>query len=139
MSADDYGVGERQHLTVVAGLDGYWATITGADADRDISKVKDGGEKKPRLIIGDSDTSDLVTSRPWMASRDAPMYERLLRIVTDGGTFRTQVTSTDTDADFIPIAAARSWEVELKGVRSPEGNRESNNSKRLELVWTVRG
>lgn len=135
--ADDY-IGERQHLTVVAGLEGFWATITGGDTDREITKVRDGGQKQPSLIIGDSDTSDLVVSRPWSAGRDAPVFARLDRLVKVGGSFRTQVTSTDTDADFVPVAAARSWEVELKTVRAPEGNRESNNPKRLELVFAVR-
>lgn len=134
---DDF-IGERQHLTVVAGLDGYWASITGGDTDREITKVKDGGEKKARLIIGDSETADLVVSRPWSASRDAPIWRRLDRIVKGGGSFATQVTSVDTDADFVRIGEPRSWEVELKTVRSPEGNRQSNNPKALELVFTVR-
>lgn len=135
--ADDY-IGERQHLTVVAGLDGFWAAIDGGDRDREITKVKDGGEKRSKLIIGDADATDLVLSRPWSASRDAPIFARLDRLVADGGSFVTQITSTDTDADFVPVAAARSWEGELKTVRAPAGNRDSNNAKRLELVFTVR-
>lgn len=134
---DDF-LGERQHLTVVAGLDGYWATFTGGDSDRDISKVKDGGEKRSHLILGDPDTSDIVVSRPWSASRDAPVFARLDAMVKDGRSFATQITSTDTDTDFVPVAAARSYQVELKTVRAPEGNRDSNNAKRLELVFAVR-
>lgn len=132
-------VGERQHLSTVAGLEGFWSVRTGGDTDRTIDKVYDGGALEPDLIIGDTETSDVVVSRPFDTVRDGPIYKRLRALLKAGGSFATTIAEVDTGPDFARAGSdPRTWQGELKTVRSPEGNRQSTTAKRLELVFTVK-
>lgn len=130
-------VGERQHLSTVAGLDGFWAVRTGGDTDRSIEKVYDGGAEKPDLIIGDTESGDVTVSRPFDTMRDGPIYARLNELLKRGGSFFTTISEVDTAPDFSRAGDPRTWQGELKTVRAPEGNRTSTTAKRLELIFVV--
>lgn len=127
----------RQHLTTVAGLDGFWATIAGGRTSVDHQKVYDGGKLNPDLLQSAPTHEDLTVSRPFDTTRDAPIAARLRRILSDGGEWSTTVSKVPTDGDFTPIGGAVVHEVRLKSVKDPDGDAASNNPTMIELVFTT--
>lgn len=126
---------QRQHLTSVKGIEGYWARKTGGDKSGDTTKVWDGGAKVPDVLGQPPETSDVVLVRPYKPERDGPLAKRLRLQVNK---WRTTVTVQDTDPDLVPIGDPTVYsDALLKAVGEPERNAASGDTGELTLTFAV--
>lgn len=134
-------IAQRQWLITVsspqAHIAGFWATRTGGDTTVEHSKARDGGNPVADLMQGPGETADVVVSRPWKPERDATIDAALRRRLEAG--FRTEVTisQTPTDSDYTPLGPPLVWVGQLKAVKSPEANADSNTASMFELTFTT--
>lgn len=126
---------QRQHLTKVTGIDGYWSTFEGAEVSADTNKVYDGGSLTPSVLTAPSETDDVKVSRPYKPEEHGNLVADLMRRV---GRWRTTVSRQDTDADLIPIGKPLVFaDALLTGVKLPDGDASSSDAAMLELTFTV--
>lgn len=126
---------QRQHLTSVQGIEGYWARKSGGDKAGDTSKVWDGGAKTPDVLGQPPETSDVVLTRPYKPERDGPLAKRLRPQVNK---WRTTVTIQDTDPDLVPVGDPTVYsDALLKGLTEPERDASSGETGEITLTFAV--
>lgn len=131
-------IAQRQFLTKIAGVDGFWATFSGGEVSVEHTRQFDGGAKVPDLLTGNPQISDVTVSRGYDPVRDAPIRSQLMRGLAEGRSFRTTITRTPTDEDFSPIGAPEVYEVQLKSVTPSDADANSADAARLQLVFSTR-
>lgn len=131
-------IAQRQYLTKIAGVDGLWATFSGGEANVDHTKIYDGGAITPDVISGNSQLSDITTSRPFDPTRDGPIRAQLVRALAQQRAVTTTITRTPTDPDYTPNGDPEVYEVVLKTVTPTESDANGSDPARLQLVWTTR-
>ncbi len=131
-------IAQRQHLIVVAGIPGFWATRTGGEVTVAHTKTRDGGSLTPDILQGPAEVADITVSRSYDSTRDDAVIARLQSMLQNGTVWNTTITSTPTDGDFVPNGPPRTWEVFLSKVMAPDADAESNNASKVELTFTAR-
>lgn len=127
----------RATLVSIDGLPDYYATFSGGEVTAEVAKAWDGGRKTADLVPGAPDTSNLVCGRPYGAARDQEIVRRLEKLV---GSWRTTVTTQDTDSDFTPIGEPTTYaDALLVRVKRPESDAASGDSKTYELEFATSG
>lgn len=127
---------QRQHLTSVDGIPGYWATKTGAETTAETSKVWDGGQIKPVVLSSPKDTANIVVGRPYYPEQHAALRRQYARLV---GRFRTTVKVQDTDPDLVPIQGALATypDALLVRVSAGDGDAGSSDARVWEMEFAV--
>lgn len=128
----------RQFLTKIAGIDGFWATMSGGEITVNQTKSYDGGAADPDILTANSEISDITVSRPFDPVRDGPIRVALTRALAQQRAIVTTITRTPTDPDYTPLANPEIYEVQLKTVTPPESDANSADASKLQLVWGVR-
>lgn len=128
---------QRQFLVKVEGVDGYFATKGGGESESETRKVWNGGSLQPEVLGDPAEVGDVTITRPYSATRDAPVQKRLQPLT---GRWRTTVTVTPTDADLVPVADPTVYSnALLRRVGPPEHDAASGDPSVLELVFTPEG
>jgi hypothetical protein len=127
---------KRQFLNKVDGIDGLFATKTGAEVSAAANKVWDGGKLRPEIIAGPAETGDIVLTRPF----DPEQHQALvLRLKKQVGIWRTTISVQPTSSDL--TAANVPPEVHpgalLINVKAPEADAASGDQALLELTFAV--
>lgn len=131
-------IAQRQFLTKVAGLEGFWATFSGGEVSVEHSRVFDGGALTPDLLTGNPTISDITVSRGYDVTRDGPIRANLQRALAQGRSFETTITRTPTDEDYTPTGPPEVYEVKLKTVTPSDADANSADAARLQLVFSTR-
>jgi hypothetical protein len=127
----------RQFLVKVEGIDGFFATKSGGEVTADSSKVWDGGSLKPSVLASPPEVGDVTCSRPYDRTRDQPMLDRLILMVSSWTT-TVSVTPTDGALNVIPGTKPRVYSgALLTGVREVEPDASSGDASDLELTFAV--
>lgn len=126
---------QRQFLVKVDGVDGYFATKTGAETTSEVTREFDGGSLEPELLAGPASTSDLVCSRPYKPERDAHLV-RLYRPLV--GRLRKTVSVQATDADLVAVGRPTVYpNALLIGVSEPDTDANSGTASRVQLTFAI--
>lgn len=131
-------IAQRQFLTKVAGIDGYWATFSGGEPSVEHTRQFDGGSLVPDLLSGNPAISDVTVSRGYDPTRDGPVRAALARALAAGKGFSTTITRTPSDEDFTPMGDPEVYEVKLKSVTPAESDANSADGARMQLVFSCR-
>lgn len=131
-------IAQRQFLTKVAGIDGFWATFAGGETSVEHTRQHDGGSLVPDLLSGNPTISDITVSRGFDPTRDGPTRSRLARALSAGKGFRTTISRTPTDEDYTPTGAPEVYEVQLKTVTPSDADANSADAARFQLVFSTR-
>lgn len=134
----DTMISQRQFLTKVAGIDGYWSTFSGGETSVEHSKQFDGGSLVPDVLSSNPVISDVTVSRGFRPERDAAIRRLLQRALAQGRAVRTTITRTPTDEDYTPIGQPEVYDVQLRSVTPSDSDANSGDASRLQLVFTVR-
>lgn len=131
-------IAQRQFLTKVAGLDGYWATFSGGEVSVEHTRQFDGGSLVPDLLTGNPSISDITVSRGYSVTRDGPIRAQLARALSQGDSFETTISRTPTDEDYTPIGPPEVYEVKLKTVTPSDADANSAEGARFQLMFSTR-
>lgn len=131
-------IAQRQWLTKVAGIDGFWATFSGGEVAVEHTRQYDGGSLVPDLLSGNPTISDITVSRGYDPNRDGPLRSRLSLALAQGKGFRTTITRTPTDEDYTPIGRPEVYEVSLRTVTPSDADANSADGSRFQLVFSTR-
>lgn len=131
-------IAQRQYLTKVAGIDGFWATFSGGEVSVEHTRQHDGGALVADLLTGNPTISDITVSRGYDPTRDGPIRAQLSRDLARGKAFRTTVTRTPTDEDYTPIDDPEVYEVQLRTVTPSDADANSADAARIQLVFSTR-
>jgi len=124
-----------QFLVKIAGWDGYFVSRTGGETSAPVTKVYDGGAEFPETVAGRKDVSNIVCGRHFDPNRDGPIRAQFKNQV---GRFRTTVSVTPTDENFIPTGPADVYpDALLSRFGPPTADAESNDPSRYEVEFTV--
>lgn len=131
-------IAQRQFLTKVAGLEGFWATFSGGEVSVEHTRQFDGGALTPDLLTGNPSISDITVSRGFDVTRDGPIRSTLARSLAQGRAFKTTITRTPTDEDYTPTGVPEVYEVQLKSVTPSDADANSADAARIQLVFSTR-
>lgn len=130
----DYAA-QREHLTSVDGIDGYWAQKSGGDIESEPTKVHDGGKLRPDSITNPSEFGQITLQRPYKRVRDREMLAALRPQV---GRYRASITVQDTrdrlEPDGEPVVYPDAL---LVGITEPERDASSGEPQMVELTFDV--
>lgn len=129
---------QRQHLTSVDGVPGYWASRSGGETTAETSKVWDGGSLRAVTLSAPAETANIVVGRPYYPARHAALRKSL---AARTGRWRTTVTVQDTDPDLGPLSPPMAVYPDALLVRCtpPEGDASSSDGAVWELEFAVDG
>lgn len=128
---------QRQHLTTVDGVAGYWASRTGGEVTAETSEVWDGGALRPSQLSAPASTDNIVVGRPYYPDKHQRARRDLSRRV---GRLRTTITVQDTDADLVPIGTPDVYPgALLVRCTPPEGDASSSDAGMWEMEFAVTG
>jgi hypothetical protein len=128
---------QRHFLVYVNGIPGPFATQEGGETEAAVTKVWDGGKKKPDLLSEPPDTSNLVMGRPYSPDEHQPIIDRLRPLA---GQWRTTVTKQPTDPDFTPIGKPITYPNSLLvRMSEPELDASSGEAARWEVEFATSG
>lgn len=119
------------------GIEGFFATKTGAEQDSPSTEAWDGGELTPDILTGPAMPTPVVVSRPYDPHRDAPVIKRLRGLV---GQWETTVSVQDTDEALIPLPGVDPEvypKAKLTHLTTHEVDAASGDPKRFELTFTI--
>lgn len=126
---------QSHQLVEVAGFPGYFANKEGGEISAEVSKVYDGGSKKPENMAGPSETDNVTVSRPYRPSVHGPILKSLAKQV---GTWRTTVSVWDTDPDLGPIGTPVVYaNALLIRMARPEFDASGSDASTFELEFAV--
>lgn len=127
----------RQQLVEVAPFPGYFATKTGGEITADVTKVWDGGARRPENMAGPPSTADVVVGRPYRPGIHGPILKDLARRV---GSWRTTISVWDTDPELGPIGTPVVYaNALLVGLTRPDLDASSSDPSSLSLAFAVEG
>lgn len=133
----DQPASQRQHLTKLDGVDGYWASRSGGEVTAETSKVWDGGALRAVTLSAPAETANVVLGRPYYPTRHADQRRAMARRV---GSMRSTITVQDTDADLVPIGRPTVYpDALLVRCTPPEGDASSSDGAVWELEFAVDG
>lgn len=128
---------QRQHLTNVDGVAGYWASRTGGEVTAETSKVWDGGALRPVTLSAPAETGNIVVGRPYYPDRHQAVRRDLSKRV---GRWRTTITVQDTDPDLVPIGTPDVYaDAMLVRCTPAEGDASSSDGGVWEMEFSVDG
>lgn len=126
---------QRQFIVTVTGIEGPFATKSGAETSADVTKVYDGGSTTAESLAGPATTDNLTLTRPYRATRDAGIIKALRPRV---GAFRATVTVQPADADLIPYGPPTVYaNALLMRLAEPEHDAASGDPGTMELEFSV--
>lgn len=136
----DQAIAQRQFLTKVDGIVGYWRTFSGGEVSQEHTKQHDGGSLVPDIFSGNPMVSDITVTRAYRPGRDGPIRAELAGKLAGGKAVMKTITRTPTDEDYTPIAGAKDevFECRLKSVTPSDADANSADSAVFQLVFTVR-
>jgi hypothetical protein len=128
---------QRHFLVSINGIPGYFATQEGGETEAAVTKVWDGGKKKPELLSEPPDTSDLVVGRPYSPDEHQSYIDKLRPLV---GVWRTTVTKQPTDPDFTPIGKPVTYPSSLLvRMSEPQLDASSGDAATWEMAFATSG
>ena len=131
---------QRQFLVSIAGVAGtFWAQTSGGDVSVPNSKVYDGGNPTPGVITGNPVVDDLVCTRAYASTRDAPIEASMKAYLAAGKVFSTTITQVPTDPAFSPNGRpGETWQGQLTKVTVPkvDAMKQGASTATLALTFT---
>lgn len=126
---------QRQYLTRVSGIEGYWATFSGGNISSDTNKVYDGGNPVPEVLAGPSEADNVTVGRPYDINRDASIVESLRQQV---GRFVATISVQPTDRNYNALGRPRVFpDALLVGLTEPDYDATSGDAAQIELEFAV--
>lgn len=126
---------QRSFLVSVAGIDGYFATITGGNSPATVSQAWNGGDLTPAQVAGPPVPENVTVGKPFKPERDAEIIKRLRQLISQ---WRTTVSKQPTDASLIPLGPATVYpEALLIDVQEAEADAGSGDPARWSLVFAI--
>lgn len=128
-------IASRQHLVKVSGIEGYFATFSGAAISSDTNKVYDGGNLVPEVLSGPAEADNITVGRPYDLNRDPELLNRLRRQV---GVFEATISVQVTDRNLNAVGKPRVYpNALLIGITEPEYDATSGDAAQFELEFAV--
>lgn len=132
-----HDISEARWLIEVAGVPGTFQTKTGGATGVEHTKSRDGGQLKPRIYQGPPNTDDLTVSRDFQVPRDEEVRRALQARLNSGQRFTAVITCRPLSETMGAVGQPHVYEGVLQKVTPPEGNANSGQPSKLELVFTI--
>lgn len=121
----------------LAGIDcGDWETMTGREMDSDGDAYRPLPGQSQVAMGGPKTYSEITVGRTYLPERDFQLAKTLRTL---GSKATGSCTESELDDDYNAFGNATTWSVRLKGVKTPDTDRDSANRKKIELTLTVSG
>lgn len=126
---------QAQQLVEVAGIPGYMATKEGGEVSAEVSKVYDGGSRKPESMAGPPETDNVTVSKPYRPLVHGPILKAWAKQV---GSLRTTISVWDTDPDLGPVGQPTVYaNALLVRLARPEFDASGSDAGTFELEFAV--
>jgi hypothetical protein len=126
---------QRQFLIKVRGIDGYFAQKTGGEIAAPVSKVWNGGKKKPSLLSSPAEVGNITVTRPYRTYLDDNQIRQLRNNV---GVWRTTVSVQPTDVDLNKVGKPEVFpDALLVRMTSPDVDAGSGEGAMWELEFAI--
>lgn len=132
--ADDLS-SKHQFLVSIAGVTGFFTSMSAVETTAQIKEVWDGGADTSEILAGKATHGTATTRRPWRRYRDLTVLGQLRPQV---GAFWTTITKQPTDAAGRADGGAITYRALLTGITDPETmNGQETDEPELVLTWKV--
>lgn len=123
---------ERQYRVTIAGIPGYWSSVSGGDVSVDVTEVFDGVTEKASKFAGPQKIAPLVCKRP----SDPATQTWVADLKKAVGKKKYTATKIPIDADGIPVGAPEIYTgCLLTKFNPPDFDAASNNAAMLEAEF----